>query len=110
MRHRCIPQRLPSGKRYRWEFERRGQELAIDVPGALTLDHSGLMVEAALDGLGIAYIPERAVRSHLENGRLVAMLEDWCPEIPGLCLYYPGHRHVPSGLRAFIDLLKDIDV
>lgn len=104
--HRCIRQRLPSGKPYRWEFERGGQEMAIDVPGALTLDHTGLMVEAALDGLGIAYVPEQAVRACLADGRLVAVLGDWCPAIPGLCLYYPGHRHVPAGLRAFIDLLK----
>eukprot|EP01037_Dinobryon_pediforme_P032415 gene32415-37339_t len=56
--HRCIRQRLPSRKLYRWEFARHGQEIAIDVPGALTLDHSGLMVEAAIDGLGIAFVPE----------------------------------------------------
>jgi DNA-binding transcriptional LysR family regulator len=108
--HRCIRQRLPSGKRYRWEFERRGQEASIDAPGVLTLDHSGLMVEAALAGLGIAYVPERAARSQLDDGILVTVLEDWCPEISGLCLYYPGHRHVPSGLRAFIDLLREIDL
>lgn len=105
--HRCIRQRLPSGKRYRWEFEKHGQELTIDVPGVLTLDHTGLMVEAAVADLGIAYVPERAVRARLDDRRLVTVLEDWCPSIPGLCLYYPGHRHVPAGLRAFIEVLKD---
>jgi DNA-binding transcriptional LysR family regulator len=103
---RCIRQRLPSGKPYRWEFAKHGQEVSIDVPGVLTLDHTGIMVEAALDGLGIAYVPEAAARAALNNERLVVLLEDWSPEIPGLCLYYPGHRHVPAGLRAFIDLLK----
>jgi DNA-binding transcriptional LysR family regulator len=106
--HDCIRIRMPSGKLYRWEFERHGQQLTVDVPGALTLDHVGLMVEAAVDGLGIAYVPDRAARPDLDRGALVAVLEDWCPWIPGLFLYYPGHRHVPPGLRAFIDLLKEM--
>ena len=105
--HRCIRQRLPSGKRYRWEFRQHREEVAIDVPGALTLDHNGLMVEAAADGMGLAYVPELAARASLDDGRLVLVLEDWCPSIPGLSLYYPGHRHVPAGLRAFIDVLKE---
>ena len=104
--HHCIRQRLPSGKLYRWEFAKHGQEIAIDVPGALTLDHTGIMVDAARDGLGIAYVPEPAARAALDTGELVLLLEDWSPDIPGLCLYYPGHRHVPAGLRAFIDVLK----
>ena len=106
--HCCIRHRLPSGKRYRWEFEKHGQEVAIDVPGVLTLDHTGLMVEAAIKGLGIAYVSERAVRTCLDDRRLVTVLDDWCPWIPGLCLYYPGHRHVPAGLKAFIEVLKEI--
>ncbi|MCM2292560.1 LysR family transcriptional regulator [Allorhizobium sp. BGMRC 0089] len=106
-RHRCIRQRLPSGKRYRWEFAKHGDEIAIDVPGALTLDDNDLMVEAAAAGLGIAYVPESFARPMLDSGRLVLALEDWCPPIPGLALYYPRNRHVPSSLRAFIDILKD---
>lgn len=105
--HRCIRQRLPSGKRYRWEFARHGEEIAIDVPGALTLDDSELMAQAAADGLGIAYVAEIFVRHILEAGRLVTILDDWCPPIPGLMLYYPGNRHVPATLRAFIDVLKE---
>ena len=105
-RHRCVRQRLPSGKPYRWEFAKHSQEIAIDVPGVLTLDHSGLMVEAAIDGLGIAFVPEHAASAALDAGRLKIVLEDWSPAIPGLCLYYPGNRHVPAGLRAFIDMLK----
>ena len=108
-RHRCIRQRLPSGKRYRWEFALNADEIAIDVPGALTLDHSGLMVEAAADGLGIAYVPEPIARPALEDGRLVTLLQEWSPAIPGLCLYYPGHRHVPPPLRAFIAELRSTE-
>lgn len=106
--HACIRFRLPSGKLYRWEFERHGQELSLDVPGALMLDHPQLMAEAALLGLGIAYLSDRTAAPHIAEGRLAIVLDDWCPWIPGLFLYYPGHRHVPAGLRAFIDVLKEV--
>lgn len=106
--HACIRFRLPSGKLYRWEFEKHGQEIAIDVPGVLTLDHVELMVEAAAGGLGIAYASEKSARPWLDSGKLVSVLDDWCPPFPGLFLYYPGHRHVPPGLRAFIDVLKEV--
>lgn len=104
--HSCIRQRLPSGKRYRWEFRKRGQEMVVDVPGSLTLDNSQLMVEAAVAGLGIAYVPESFARSALENGNLVIVLDDWCPPIGGLHLYFPANRHMPPVLRAFVDLVK----
>lgn len=105
-RYRCIRQRLPSGKLYRWEFAMNGQEIAVDVPGILTLDHTMLMIEAAADGLGVAYVPETAAGPWLNDGRLIALLEDWSPKVGGLRLYYPGHRHVPAALRAFIDVVK----
>jgi DNA-binding transcriptional LysR family regulator len=108
-RHRCIRQRLASGKPYRWEFARGLDEIAIDVPGALTLNHNELMVDAAMDGLGIAFVPERVAQPFLHDGRLRALLEDWSPALPGLCLYYPGHRHVPPALRVFIDDLRAAD-
>jgi DNA-binding transcriptional LysR family regulator len=108
-RHHCIRQRLPSGKRYRWEFARHGDEIAIDPPGHLTLDDNELMVQAAADGLGIAFTPESHARPLLDSGRLVTVLEDWCPRIPGLMMYYPGHRHVPSALRAFIDVVRELE-
>ncbi|MGO4139136.1 LysR family transcriptional regulator [Rhizobium brockwellii] len=105
--HDCIRVRLPSGKLYRWEFEQRGREMTVDVPGALTLDHIGLMVESAVEGLGIAYVPERAARADLDESRLTIVLEDWCPSIPGLHLYYPGRRHVSPLLKAFIEVLRE---
>ncbi len=104
----CIRNRLPSGKLYRWEFEKRGREVIVDVPGTLTLDHIGLMVEAAADGLGIAYVPERAAKPYLDEGHLVPVLEDWCPSIPGLFLYYPGRRHLPAPLKAFIEVVREV--
>jgi DNA-binding transcriptional LysR family regulator len=104
--HRCIRTRTPNGRSCKWEFERHGQAVAVDVPGSLILNRSELMTEAAIRGLGIAFVPELVARHHLEAGVLTSLLEDWCPPYPGVFLYYPGHRHVPSGLRAFIDVLK----
>lgn len=105
--HACIRFRLPSGKSFRWEFERHGQEIAIDVPGALTLDSMELMAEAAAGGIGIAYISDKYAKPYIDRRALVAVLGDWCPATPGLFLYYPGHRLVPPALRAFIDVLKE---
>jgi len=107
--HRCIRQRLPSGKRYRWEFAKRGAEIAVDVPGNLTLDDNDLLVRAAAAGRGIAYVPEHFAKPFLASGELVTVLDDWCPPTPGLALYYPSSRHLASPLRAFIDLLKQLD-
>ena len=104
--HECVRIRLPSGKIFHWGFEKRQQEVSMDVPGTLMLDHEGLTIQAALKGLGLAYVFERSVRATLKAGRLVAVLEDWCPTFPGMFLYYPGHRHVPPPLRAFIESLK----
>lgn len=104
--HRCLRQRLASGKRYRWEFSQHGQQIHIDAPGTLTLDNNHLLVEAAVAGLGIAYVPEVFAIEPLDEGALVTVLEDWCPSIEGLCLYFPANRHLPSGLRALIALVK----
>jgi DNA-binding transcriptional LysR family regulator len=106
--HSCICIRMPSGKPYRWEFEKHGQSLVIDPKGQLTLDNPQIMVDAAVSGLGIAYVAEHMVAQALTDKRLVTVLEDWCPRIAGLFLYYPGHRHVPSGLQALIEVLREI--
>ncbi|WP_413795287.1 MULTISPECIES: LysR family transcriptional regulator [unclassified Pseudomonas] len=107
LQHQCIGIRMPSGKPYRWEFEKHGQLLVIDPKGQLILDNPEIMAEAAISGLGIAYVPERVASRSLAAARLVKVLEDWCPPIPGLFLYYPGHRHIPSGLQAFIEVLRE---
>ncbi|OAF05410.1 LysR family transcriptional regulator [Bradyrhizobium centrolobii] len=105
-RHDCIRMRLPAGAVYRWEFEKEGEQL-VDVSGRLTLDDAGLIREAALAGYGVAYMSEWDVADDLHEGRLVQLLADWTPPFPGVCLYYPGRRHVPAGLRAFIDLIQE---
>jgi DNA-binding transcriptional LysR family regulator len=104
--HRCIRARLASGVIYHWEFEKRGQSLALDVPGTLTLDDSELMLQAALAGQGLAYLTDDAIAEHVVAGRLIAVLEDWSPAYPGLCLYYPSRRNSPAKLRAFIELVR----
>jgi DNA-binding transcriptional LysR family regulator len=106
--HACIRSRYAGGGVYKWEFEKRGEELAIDVGGPLTLDNHDLMVDAALHGVGLVWTSEWYVATHIAAGRLATVLDDWSPPYPGLCLYYPGHRHVPAGLRAFIDVVRDI--
>jgi DNA-binding transcriptional LysR family regulator len=105
--HQCIRRKMPSGKLYRWEFEKRGEEMALDVPGRLTLDSDSLMVEAAVEGLGLAFVSEFWAMDRVEAGELHIVLEDWTPPFPGLRLYYPGHRHMTAGLRAFVDLLRE---
>lgn len=109
MRHQCIRARMASGRIYHWEFERHGEAFTLDVPGALTLDESGLMLEAAVAGMGLTCLPERTVAADLAAGRLVQVLGDWTPPYEGLSLYYPGRRHVPAKLRAFIDLIREKD-
>jgi len=104
--HRCIRRRTGSGAIYRWEFEKRGEAIAIDVPGQLTLDDSDLMLMAALAGEGLAFLSDIAAAKSIEAGLLLPVLEDWSPEYPGLCLYYPSRRNVPARLRAFIDLIR----
>ncbi|KVN39204.1 LysR family transcriptional regulator [Burkholderia pyrrocinia] len=105
--HRCIRSRMPSGAIYHWEFERRGETMRVDGDGALTLDEPGLMLAAARAGLGLTYLTEWMVDADLAAGTLVRVLEDWTPPLDGLCLYYPGRRHVPAGLRALIDLIRE---
>jgi DNA-binding transcriptional LysR family regulator len=108
LQHSCIRHRMRNGRIYKWEFERRGQSEEVDVPGRLTLDEDRLMLDAAIAGVGIAFVPESAASDAIASRKLSVMLDDWCPRFPGLCLYYPGHRQVPAGLRAFVDVLKEV--
>ena len=102
----CIRYRFHSGALYRWEFERGGKEVEVEVDGPLTLSDQGLMVDAALAGVGLAYVFEALVAPLLAEGRLVRVLEDWCPSYPGFFLYYPSRRQLPAPLRAFVDFVK----
>ncbi len=107
--HRCIRNRLANGAIWRWDFSRQGEAISLDVEGPLILDNNQLRLEAALAGVGLVYMNEWSARKQIRAGRLVRVLQDWTPSIGRLSLYYPGHRHVPAGLRVFVDLLREID-
>jgi len=102
----CIRYRFLSGVMYRWEFERGGIELDVDVDGPLTVSDQDIMVDAALGGAGLAYLFEDQISDMLADGRLVRVLEDWCPFYPGFYLYYPSRRQAPAALRAFLDFVR----
>jgi DNA-binding transcriptional LysR family regulator len=104
--HACIRFRLPGGSLYRWEFEKAGEAMEVEVDGPLILGDQELMLSAAIDGAGLAIVLERHARPHLRAGRLKRVLADWCPPFPGYFLYYPSRRQVPAGLRAFIDMMR----
>ena len=106
--HRCIGHRMPSGRLYRWEFERAGQELTIDAIGPVVLDDEDMMVEAAAQGLGIAYVANWAAEAALAEGRLRTVLSAWMHGSEAVAVYYPGHRAVPPALRAFLDVVRDV--
>jgi DNA-binding transcriptional LysR family regulator len=92
--HNCINLRLPThGGLYAWEFEKGGRELRVRVDGQLILNGTIQMLNAALAGFGLAYVPEDLAQPHVAQGRLKRVLEDWCPPFPGYHLYYPSRRH-----------------
>lgn len=106
--HHCVGHRMPSGKLYRWEFERAGQELLVDTSGPVVLDDEELMVDAAAKGLGIAYVADWAAERYLSEGRLRQVLRPWMHAPEDVAIYYPGHRSVPPALRAFLDVAKGL--
>lgn len=102
----CIRMRMPGGAIYRWEFARHGEASEIDVPGMLTLDQPLLIRDAARQGMGFCYLNEWHVADDLAQGRLVQVLDGWTPVVEGLCLYYPGRRHVAPALRMLAELAR----
>ena len=104
--HACINYRWTgSGALYRWPFSKAGEHVDVEVAGPLTVDDAGLMVAAALAGMGLACTVEGNVMQALAQGRLVRVLEDWCPPSPGFYLYYPSGRLLSAAFRAFIDFM-----
>jgi DNA-binding transcriptional LysR family regulator len=105
--HRCINLRLPTyGGLYAWEFEKNGRELKAHVEGQLVFNNIVLRVNAALAGLGLAYLPEDQVEAHIAAGRLVRVLADWCPPFSGYHLYYPSRRHSSPAFSLLVDSLR----
>ncbi len=105
--HACINLRLPThGGLYAWEFERGGRELRVRVEGQLVFGTTALILDAALAGFGLAYLPEDQVAAQLADGRLVRVLADWCEPFSGYHLYYPSRRQHTPAFALLVEALR----
>ncbi|MET0273741.1 MAG: LysR family transcriptional regulator [Phenylobacterium sp.] len=105
--HTCINLRLPTaGSLYAWEFEKDGRALNVRVEGQLVLNYIPLVLEASAAGLGLACVLDDQVQAHLADGRLVRVLEDWCPPFSGYHLYYPSRRQPSAAFALMVDALR----
>jgi DNA-binding transcriptional LysR family regulator len=105
--HNCINQRMQtSGGLYVWDFERRGRKVNVRVDGQLIFNTSPPQVDAALAGLGIVLLPEDELMTHITAGRLVRVLEDWCPKFAGYHLYYPSRRQPSPAFSLVVEALR----
>ncbi len=105
--HDCINHRQArSGGLYAWEFEKDGRELRVRVDGQLIFNTSYAMIDAAVRGYGIAYVPEDLVAADIAAGRLVRILDDWSPFFPGYYIYYPSRRQNSPAFRVVIEALR----
>ncbi|WCK05750.1 LysR family transcriptional regulator [Agrobacterium tumefaciens] len=105
--HTCINMRQATlGGFYAWEFEKNGRELRVRVDGQLSFNSSITQVEAAINGFGIAYVPEDLVEEHITAGRLQAVLDDWSPPFTGYHLYYPSRRQMSPAMMVIVEALK----
>lgn len=105
--HTCINLRLPTyGGLYAWEFERDGQELAVRVDGQLVFNGIFQVLNAAVDGFGLAHVPEDIALPHIASDRLERVLEDWCPSWTGYHLYYPSRRQSSAAFNLVVEALR----
>ncbi len=105
--HTCINLRLPThGGLYAWEFEKGARELRVRVEGQLVFNGTSQILDAALAGFGLAYVPEDLARPHLAKGRLKRLLADWCPPFSGYHLYYPSRRQLSAAFALLVEALR----
>jgi DNA-binding transcriptional LysR family regulator len=105
--HDCINLRLPTrGGLYAWEFEKRGRSLNVRVEGRLVFNDPDMMMRAALDGFGLAYVLEDRVAEHVASGHLERVLEDWCEPYAGYHLYYPSRRQQSPAFAVVVEALR----
>ena len=105
--HNCVRLRWDwDGSVQSWVFENAGRRIEVAVDGSLVLNDMYLVVNAVLDGIGVGYVSELLISSHIANGRLVPLLGNWCGHVSGVFLYYPSRRQMPGALRAFIDFMR----
>ena len=106
LRHRCINFRHGSGSLYRWELDKDEKSVAVSVNGPLIVDDVELLIRAALDSVGLAFVSESHAEPYIASGQLVRVLEEWSPPFPGFFLYYPSRQQQPAALSALIDTLR----
>jgi len=105
--HNCINLRLPMhGNVYAWEFEKGNRELRVRVDGQLTFNATTQLLNAALSGCGLAYIPEGMVQTHIDKGRLKRVLADWCQPYSGYHFFYPSRRQTSAAFTLVVDALR----
>ncbi len=104
--HNCIRRRFSGGRIYRWELEKEGKALNVEVQGNLILPQQSFMRQAALDSLGLAFLFEQIIAEDLKAGRLISVMEDWCPFFDGFYIYYPSRRQMRPALRAFVEFFQ----
>ncbi|WP_179875687.1 LysR family transcriptional regulator [Sinorhizobium sp. BJ1] len=105
--HKCINIRLPTyGGLFPWDLEKDDREVKVRGEGQLVFNSLGMRLYSALDGLGVAYMPEDHVLPYIAEGRLIRVLEDWCPKFPGYHLYYPSRRHSSPALTILVENLR----
>ena len=105
--HNCINLRLPThGSVYAWEFEKGNRELKVRVEGQLTCNGTAQLLNGALAGLGLAYVPEGMVETHMANGRLRRVLADWCQPFSGYHLFYPSRRQSSVAFNLVVEALR----
>ncbi len=108
--HNCINMRqATAGGLYAWEFAKGGQDLRVRVDGQLTFNTSYAMIDAALNGYGIAYLPENLVERHIAAGALILALDDWSPKFPGYYIYYPSRRQALPAFKVIVDALRYVE-
>ena len=107
MQHNCITLRMPTyGGLFLWEFEKDGQELNVRVEGQMVFNNIAMRMEAALQGLGLAYMPEDLVQEQFAQGRLIRVLADWCEPFSGYHLYYPSRRQSSPAFALLREALR----
>jgi len=106
-KHNCITLRLPTrGGLYAWELKKGRRELQVRVDGQLTFNGTYQMVRAAMDGCGLAFVPDQIIERHVAQGRLVRVMEDWCPIFPGWHIYYPSRRETSRAMSVVVEALR----
>jgi DNA-binding transcriptional LysR family regulator len=107
LEHNCINLRLPThGNTYAWEFEKGSRELRVRVEGQFTFNGTAQLINAALAGCGLAYVPEGMVETHMAKGRLRRVLSDWCLPYSGYHLFYPSRRQSSAAFALVVDALR----